>query len=136
MINRKPVFYHSGKHAYGVVFFSNLYQVREGEIIIYLTPSRLPQAVVDHDIAQVKGLGVKFVFNTEAKAEDLEDFDAVFVGEALYTTVCVIRIACLSLLPHLKQYLIAAFLSEIFYQGGSTIAYILVSLSPSQAITV
>ena len=41
------------------------------------------QAVVDHDIAQVEGLGVKFQFNTEVKAADLDAYDAVFVGAGL-----------------------------------------------------
>jgi len=61
-------------------------EAKAGGVLTYgITPSRLPQAVVDHDIAQVKGLGVKFVFNKEAKAEDLEDFDAVFVGAGLWS---------------------------------------------------
>lgn len=47
-------------------------------------PSRLPQAVVDHDIEMVKGLGIDFKFNTEVKAGDLDAYDAVFVGTGLW----------------------------------------------------
>lgn len=50
-----------------------------------IVPARLPQAVVDWDVAQVKGLGVKFKFNTEAKSADLEGFDAVFLGVGLWS---------------------------------------------------
>lgn len=71
------------KAGYKVTVFEK--EAKAGGVLTYgITPARLPQAVVDHDIAQVKGLGVKFVFNTEAKAEDLEAFDAVFVGAGLW----------------------------------------------------
>ena len=71
------------KAGYKVTIFER--EAKAGGMLTYgITPSRLPQAVVDHDIAQVKGLGVKFVFNKEAKAEDLEGFDAVFVGSGLW----------------------------------------------------
>lgn len=60
---------------------------KAGGVLTYgITPSRLPQSVVDHDIAQVKGLGVKFEFNREVKAEDLADYDAVFVGAGLWAS--------------------------------------------------
>ena len=56
-------------------------EAKAGGVLTYgIVPSRLPQAVVDHDIAQVEGLGVKFQFNTEVKAAD----DAVFVGAGLW----------------------------------------------------
>ena len=72
------------KAGYKVTIFER--EAKAGGVLTYgITPSRLPQSVVDHDIAQVKGLGVKFVFNTEAKAEDLEAFDAVFVGAGLWS---------------------------------------------------
>ena len=72
------------KAGYKVTIFER--EAKAGGVLTYgITPSRLPQSVVDHDIAQVKGLGVKFVFNTEAKAEDLKDFDAVFVGAGLWS---------------------------------------------------
>lgn len=71
------------KAGYKVTIFER--EEKAGGMLTYgIVPSRLPQSVVDHDIAQVKGLGVKFVFNTEAKAEDLEAFDAVFVGTGLW----------------------------------------------------
>ncbi len=72
------------KAGYKVTIFER--EAKAGGVLTYgISPSRLPQSVVDHDIAQVKGLGVKFVFNKEAKAEDLEDFDAVFVGAGLWS---------------------------------------------------
>ena len=40
--------------------------------------------MVDHDISTVKGLGVKIVCNTEVKAADLEEYDAVFIGAGLW----------------------------------------------------
>ena len=52
-------------------------EAKAGGVLTYgIVPSRLPQAVVDHDIAQVEGLGVKFQFNTEVKAADLDAYDA------------------------------------------------------------
>lgn len=60
-------------------------EAKAGGVLTYgIVPSRLPQAVVDHDIAQVEGLGVKFKFNTEVKAADLDAYDAVFVGAGLW----------------------------------------------------
>lgn len=54
-----------------------------------ITPARLPQEVIDHDIAQVEKLGVKFIYNTKVgkdiKFDDIKkDFDAVFVGVGLW----------------------------------------------------
>lgn len=60
-------------------------EAKAGGVLTYgIVPSRLPQAVVYHDIAQVEGLGVKFQFNTEVKAADLDAYDAVFVGAGLW----------------------------------------------------
>lgn len=60
-------------------------EAKAGGVLTYgIVPSRLPQAVVDHDIAQVEGLGVKFQFNTEVRAADLDAYDAVFVGAGLW----------------------------------------------------
>ena len=71
------------KAGYRVTVFER--EAKAGGVLTYgIVPSRLPQAVVDHDIAQVKGLGVKFEFNKEVKAADLEDYDAVFVGTGLW----------------------------------------------------
>ncbi len=67
------------KAGYKVTIFEK--EAKAGGATSYaIVPSRLPQAVVDHDVAQVRGLGVKFVFNTEVKAGDLDDYDAVFIG--------------------------------------------------------
>ena len=71
------------KEGYKVTVFER--EAKAGGVLTYgIVPSRLPQAVVDHDIAQVKGLGVKFEFNKEVKADDLEDYDAVFMGTGLW----------------------------------------------------
>jgi dihydropyrimidine dehydrogenase (NAD+) subunit PreT len=71
------------KAGYKVTIFER--EAKAGGVMTYgITPARLPQAVVDHDIAQVKGLGVKFVFNKEIKEKDLEEYDAVFIGTGLW----------------------------------------------------
>ncbi len=60
-------------------------EAKAGGVLTYgIVPSRLPQAVVDHDIAQVEGLGVEFKFNTKSTADDLKDYDAVFIGAGLW----------------------------------------------------
>ncbi|MBQ9016164.1 MAG: FAD-dependent oxidoreductase [Firmicutes bacterium] len=71
------------KAGYKVTVFER--EAKPGGVLTYgIVPTRLPQAVVDHDIAQVKGLGVKIVCNTEVKAADLEEYDAVFIGTGLW----------------------------------------------------
>ncbi|MCI7145828.1 MAG: FAD-dependent oxidoreductase [Clostridiales bacterium] len=71
------------KAGYVVTVFER--EAKAGGVLTYgIVPSRLPQEVVDHDIDQVKGLGVEFVFNKEVKAADLEDYDAVFIGTGLW----------------------------------------------------
>lgn len=71
------------KAGYAVTVFER--EAKAGGVLTYgIVPSRLPQAVVDHDIDQVKGLGVEFVFNKEVKAADLDDYDAVFIGAGLW----------------------------------------------------
>ena len=71
------------KAGYRVTVFER--EAKAGGVLTYgIVPSRLPQAVVDHDIAQVKGLGVKFELGKEVKAADLEAYDAVFVGTGLW----------------------------------------------------
>lgn len=68
---------------------------RAGGVLTYgITPSRLPQEVVDHDIEQVKKLGVEFVFNTEISGVDeiknlLKTYDAVFLGIGLWDSKIV-----------------------------------------------
>lgn len=71
------------KAGYKVTVFER--EAKAGGVMTYgITPARLPQAVVDHDVAQVRGLGVKFVFNKEVKEKDLEEYDAVFIGTGLW----------------------------------------------------
>lgn len=71
------------KAGYKVTIFER--EEKAGGVLTYgIVPSRLPQAVVDHDIAQVKGLGIKFEFGKAVKAADLDDYDAVFVGTGLW----------------------------------------------------
>ena len=73
------------KEGYKVTIFER--EAKAGGVLTYgIVPSRLPQTVVDHDIAQVKGLGVKFEFGKEIKAGDLDDYDAVFIGTGLWGT--------------------------------------------------
>ncbi|MDR3364283.1 MAG: FAD-dependent oxidoreductase [Clostridiales Family XIII bacterium] len=67
-------------------------EAKAGGVLSYgITPARLPQKVVDWDIATVKGIGVKFEFGKEIgkkiTAKDLlekQGFDAVFVGAGLW----------------------------------------------------
>jgi dihydropyrimidine dehydrogenase (NAD+) subunit PreT len=55
------------KAGYKVTIFER--EEKPGGVLTYgIAPSRLPQAVVDHDIAQVKGLGVKFELGKTVKA--------------------------------------------------------------------
>lgn len=62
-------------------------EAKAGGVLTYgIVPSRLPQAVVDHDIAQVEGLGVKFEFGKDVKEADVADYDAVFIGTGLWGT--------------------------------------------------
>lgn len=62
---------------------------KPGGVLTYgITPSRLPQDLVDHDIQMVKNLGVHFELNHRVSLEEFEqlknDFDAVFVGVGLW----------------------------------------------------
>lgn len=60
-------------------------EAKAGGVLTYgIVPSRLPQEVIDHDIAQVEGLGVKFEFGKEAKEADVAGYDAVFIGTGLW----------------------------------------------------
>lgn len=64
-------------------------QARAGGVLRYgITPTRLPDRVVDFDIELIKELGVKFEFGKEIKFEDIaklkNDYDAVFVGVGLW----------------------------------------------------
>lgn len=71
------------KAGYQVTVFER--EEKAGGVLTYgIVPSRLPQEVVDHDIDQVKKLGVDFSFGKEVAAEYLTDYDAVFVGAGLW----------------------------------------------------
>lgn len=78
------------KEGYKVTIFER--EKQAGGVLTYgIAASRLPQKVVDQDIAMVKGLGVKFEFGVEIgkkiTAEDLvekQGFDAVFIGTGLW----------------------------------------------------
>ena len=71
------------REGYQVTVFER--EAEAGGVLTYgIAPTRLPKAVVTHDIAQVEALGVKFEFGKEVKAEDLSDFDAIFVGVGLW----------------------------------------------------
>lgn len=71
---------------YPVTIFEE--QEKAGGVLTYgITPSRLPEHVVEHDIKTVKDLGVKFVFGVKV-GEDIDlneaGFDAIFVGTGLW----------------------------------------------------
>lgn len=71
------------KAGFAVTVFER--EEKAGGVLTYgIVPSRLPQHVVDHDIAQAEGLGIAFNFGKEVKAGDLDDFDAVFIGTGLW----------------------------------------------------
>ena len=60
-------------------------EAKAGGVLTYgIAPSRLPEEVVEQDVAQVANLGVKFEFNKTATAADLAAYDAVFVGAGLW----------------------------------------------------
>ena len=70
------------KAGYDVTIFER--EEKAGGVLTYgIVPSRLPQEVVDHDIAQAEGLGIKFEFGKNVNAADLDGFDAVFIGTGL-----------------------------------------------------
>lgn len=69
-------------------------QEKAGGVLTYgITPSRLPQDVVDYDISLIEKLGVKFEFGKKVNESDLEnlkkDYDAVFVGAGLWKSKTV-----------------------------------------------
>ena len=74
------------QEGYQVTIFEE--QEKAGGVLTYgITPSRLPEHVVAHDIKMVKDLGVKFVFNTKVGRDvDLDEmgFDAIFIGAGLW----------------------------------------------------
>ena len=78
------------KEGYAVTIFER--EQKAGGVLSYgITPARLPQKVVDWDIASLKGLGIKFEFGSEigkkVTVQDLlnkQGFDAVFIGAGLW----------------------------------------------------
>lgn len=71
------------KVGYKVTVFDR--EEKPGGVLTYgIVPSRLPQKVVDQDIAAAKGLGIKFQLGQEVGEADVADFDAVFVGTGLW----------------------------------------------------
>lgn len=74
------------REGYNVTIFEE--KEKPGGVLTYgITPSRLPQDVVDYDISKVKDLGVEFVMNKKITLDDIDDlkkeFDAIFVGVGL-----------------------------------------------------
>lgn len=70
------------RNGYDVTIFEK--ESKAGGMLTYgIAPVRLPQDVIDYDIEQIKNLGVKFIFDTKVKKEDLRDFDAIFIGTGL-----------------------------------------------------
>lgn len=71
------------KKGYDVTVYEREAEI--GGMTVYgIAPVRLPKEVVEHDVAQIKNLGVKFVLNKEATLDDVKDYDAVFVGTGLW----------------------------------------------------
>lgn len=76
-------------NGYQVTIFES--EEKAGGVLTYgITPARLPQHVVDHDIKAVKDLGVEFVFNTrvgeDITLDDLkgQGYEAIFIGVGLW----------------------------------------------------
>lgn len=74
---------------YSVTIFDE--NEKAGGVLTYgITPSRLPQEVVDEDIKHIEKLGVSFIFNTkigrDISLEELKQqgFDAIFLGIGLW----------------------------------------------------
>lgn len=73
------------REGYQVTVFER--ENKAGGVLTYgIIPSRLPQDIVDHDIAQIEDLGVKFEFGKEVDTSDLDQFNAVFIGIGLWAT--------------------------------------------------
>lgn len=73
---------------YSVTIFEA--EAKAGGVLTYgITPARLPQHVVDHDIDMVKNLGVEFKFNSKV-GKDItldelkKEYQAIFVGVGLW----------------------------------------------------
>ena len=82
------------KAGYAVTVFER--EEKAGGVLTYgITPARLPQKVVDWDLATLKGLGIKFVYGKEIGKKDTvqslkeQGFDAVFIGMGLWKSGAV-----------------------------------------------
>ena len=73
------------KAGYAVTIFEK--EEKAGGMLTYgIVPSRLPQSVIDHDVAMVEAMGVKFEFGKKVTIADVDDYDAVFVGTGPWGT--------------------------------------------------
>jgi dihydropyrimidine dehydrogenase (NAD+) subunit PreT len=80
------------KEGYRVTIFEK--NAKAGGVLTYgITAARLPQKVVDHDLASVKGLGVRFEYDNQiGKKITIKDlltkkgFSAVFIGAGLWSS--------------------------------------------------
>ena len=73
------------KAGYAVTVFEK--EEKAGGMLTYgIVPSRLPRSVIDHDVAMVEAMGVKFEFGKKVTIADVDDYDAVFVGTGLWGT--------------------------------------------------
>lgn len=71
------------KSGYNVTVYER--HEKAGGMLTYgIASERLPQEVVDHDVDQVKGLGVKLELGKTVTPDDLTEYDAVFVGTGLW----------------------------------------------------
>lgn len=71
------------KNGYRVTIYER--EAKAGGMLSYgIVPSRLPQEVVEHDVEQVKRLGVDFQFGNTVTPDDLTAYDAIFVGTGLW----------------------------------------------------
>lgn len=68
---------------YDVTVFER--EAKIGGMMTYgIAPVRLPSEVIEHDVEQIRNLGIKFVLNKEVDLKDVEKFDAVFIGVGLW----------------------------------------------------
>jgi dihydropyrimidine dehydrogenase (NAD+) subunit PreT len=80
------------KGGYRVTIFEKC--AKAGGVLTYgITAARLPQKIVDHDLASVKGLGVRFEYNNHiGKKITIKDlltkkgYSAVFIGTGLWSS--------------------------------------------------
>ena len=60
-------------------------EAKIGGMLTYgIAPVRLPQDVIEYDIEQIKNLDVIFILNKKVQKEELDKYDAVFIGTGLW----------------------------------------------------